>query len=1552
MARMVNGLFRYGRQLRFADQILVALLITGAFWFLAASPVQALMVTGSYTGNGTDNRAITGVKFQPDVVIIKSSDSAQEAVMRTSSMSGDNSKPMGGATALTANLIQSLDADGFTIGNDARINTNGITYYWNAFKVDAGQMKVSSYTGTGVDNRNITGVGFKPDYVIVISAEGKEPVHRSSAMSGDTTLYFKNAAAIANLIQALQTDGFQLGNDDNVNKSGVTYHYIAWKQVAGKMAVGSYAGNNVDNRNISTLTFKPEYMIIKVGGKDNFEAVHRPVTLSGDNTLKFIAAVQVADNIQELRADGFQVGTSDRVNKTGKTYYWVAFAGPYPTISSAANQAFYMGGATAAISPITVTDHALTAQITAANDIRIRIPAGFNMTWDTTDTTAAISGGAASKVSTTVSYEDSGKTLVLNVTTNFSAGDQIIVSGLSFTNFTAPSGNDNLELEVYNDNAVTSYDDKRITVLSGSRMRTGRYTGNGTDNRSITGLGFQPNLVIIKASNNTTEAVIRTSSMSGDLSKPMGAATVLTANLIQSLDADGFTIGTDDRVNESPHEYEWIAFKAGTGELKVDSYSGTGVDNRSITGIGFQPDYVIVMSAEAKEPVHRSSAQAGDTTLFFKAATSAANLIQALETDGFQVGNDDNVNKTGVTYHYVAWKAVIAKTAVGTYAGDSTDDRSIIGLGFEPEYVIIKQTTAIEAVHRPATLSQDNTLKFINQVQAADMIQALETDGFQVGTSDRVNTTGGTYFWVAFAGGELKISSAIDQVFRVGASPTAISTITITEHAFVPTITAAKDIRIRIPAGFNMAWDTSVTTALIGGSAAAKVSTTASYEDSGKTLVLNVETDFQGGDRITISGLSFMGFTAVSAQDNLELEVLNDDTVQATDDKTITITDLSISSASTQEFIVGDAATAISTITITDSTGTPLITAENDIRIRIPSTFYMTWDTSDTTAVIGGGASAKVSTTASYEDSGKTLVLDVTTDFAASDSITISGLSFANFTAASYGDRLEMVVFNDGITTDEDDKWKAIGGAPASGSMLAYGEGTVITPRFRTWDGSTFSAEGSANDTDDTIKWVVLKASPVSVEMILGVYSSATKYLFVQTWNGTSWTSNWSSFLNYDGSKRVFDIAYEKTTGDVVVVFGNNDTNTLCYRKRVGGVWDSADQTISTITPDTELLWVRAKSRPTNNDIFVAGSSNSKTLYALRWDGDTDTWTDGLTTTAGIKDQNREGFDLAFESASGDAFLIWGDAALNVKYREFTTSWQSESTAYSGLTDDVFWLKAAYDPLSTSSNIAIAMLREDTYLEFGAWNGSSWVTRPSAILALQRDNRSIDVAFEYGTGEAVYAFSQSANSTQLARRTWTSAGGFSSVTVETGTTGNIKFVQLKADPTSASMMAVYADANADLFYRYWDGSSFSTLGTALETTISDADKLEPFMFAWKASPPTAIDLLSLTARGENGSVLVSWSTAQEIDNFGFHVYRSESVGGLYTRITDRLIPGLTFSVRGRDYNYVDSNVTRGRLYYYKLEDIDFDGTRTMHGPVCVDWDGDGMPDDWEIKLLD
>jgi hypothetical protein len=111
---------------------------------------------------------------------------------------------------------------------------------------------------------------------------------------------------------------------------------------------------------------------------------------------------------------------------------------------------------------------------------------------------------------------------------------------------------------------------------------------------------------------------------------------------------------------------------------------------------------------------------------------------------------------------------------------------------------------------------------------------------------------------------------------------------------------------------------------------------------------------------------------------------------------------------------------------------------------------------------------------------------------------------------------------------------------------------------------------------------------------------------------------------------------------------------------------------------------------------------------------------------------------------------------------------------------------------------------------------------------------------------------------------------------------------------------------------------------------------------------TAVDLLTFTATGQGEDVKVFWETADETDNLGFHLYRSTSAQGDFNRLTDKVIPAATYMTGSPYYTYMDTAVTRGKLYYYKLEDIDIYGNSTLHGPICVDWDGDGMPDDWEL----
>src|SRR5207237_1029020 len=203
--------------------------------------------------------------------------------------------------------------------------------------------------------------------------------------------------------------------------------------------------------------------------------------------------------------------------------------------------------------------------------------------------------------------------------------------------------------------------------------------------------------------------------------------------------------------------------------------------------------------------------------------------------------------------------------------------------------------------------------------------------------------------------------------------------------------------RIRIPATLTMTWNTGLTAATLTGSAAGKVAPTVSYEDGGKTLVLSVTTNFAGNDQLVVSGLQYMGFTAASAADYLQLVVSGaGGGANASDSRTLQIVAPTMASAADQVFLVGQAPTAISAITITDA-ATPSITATKDIRIRIPATFNMSWNTALTTATLTGSGAGKVAPTVSYEDGGKTLVLNVTADFGGNDQLVVSGLQYMPF---------------------------------------------------------------------------------------------------------------------------------------------------------------------------------------------------------------------------------------------------------------------------------------------------------------------------------------------------------------------------------------------------------------------------------------------------------------------------------------------------------------------------------------------------------------------------
>jgi hypothetical protein len=98
---------------------------------------------------------------------------------------------------------------------------------------------------------------------------------------------------------------------------------------------------------------------------------------------------------------------------------------------------------------------------------------------------------------------------------------------------------------------------------------------------------------------------------------------------------------------------------------------------------------------------------------------------------------------------------------------------------------------------------------------------------------------------------------------------------------------------------------------------------------------------------------------------------------------------------------------------------------------------------------------------------------------------------------------------------------------------------------------------------------------------------------------------------------------------------------------------------------------------------------------------------------------------------------------------------------------------------------------------------------------------------------------------------------------------------------------------------------------------------------------TLVKLTSFEAVPGSNQVILKWVTESEIDNAGFNIYRAESKDGEYVKINSSLIPAEGTATSGATYQYIDENVQNRKTYYYKLKDIDLNGTSTMHGPMSA-----------------
>ena len=278
------------------------------------------------------------------------------------------------------------------------------------------------------------------------------------------------------------------------------------------------------------------------------------------------------------------------------------------------------------------------------------------------------------------------------------------------------------------------------------RVAVVTYTGDGADDR-VVAAGFQPAVAIVQRGAATENITCKTSAMTGNNSHQYLSGVGTTG--IKTLTATGITLGTGTHVNANTVAYRAIFFGADT-ILGVGTYTGTGADDRAITHNATEGNAV------ALTLIMRDQAGSSDWTLRYgflgdNARTMwgtgllAANRIQAATVGStFTVGTDASTNAVaGDTYYWVHLNTAIGNVYSTSYTGDAADNRNIVAAdAFTPLWVQVTHmgSAILRGCHNTDGTDATYTPQLANGT--ADLIQAFNSNGFQIGTSSQVNGAG------------------------------------------------------------------------------------------------------------------------------------------------------------------------------------------------------------------------------------------------------------------------------------------------------------------------------------------------------------------------------------------------------------------------------------------------------------------------------------------------------------------------------------------------------------------------------------------------------------------------------------------------------------------------------------------------------------------------------------------------------------------------------------------------------------------------------------------
>jgi len=325
------------------------------------------------------------------------------------------------------------------------------------------------------------------------------------------------------------------------------------------------------------------------------------------------------------------------------------------------------------------------------------------------------------------------------------------------------------------------------------------YTGTGASN-AITGVGFQPDFTWIKQRDGTYYNVV-VDAVRGATNYVYTNATNAEATdsaFVSSLDADGFTVGTNSNTNNNTSTYVSWNWKAGTTSgltggtitptaysinttsgFGVYAYTGTGATATIAHGLGVAPRCMMFkeLGGTAAWMVYHEDLGNGSALILNTNATKQNGSTYFNDTSPtssvFTVGSNGQVNGSTQTYIAYVFANVKGYSKLGSYTGNGNADGPFVYTGFRPAFVLAKKYSGIDDWglfdSKREGFNPENDVFYPNLAGTEvdnDSIDIL-SNGFKARvTSNWINQAAGTYIYMAFAEFPIVSSNDVPTVAR------------------------------------------------------------------------------------------------------------------------------------------------------------------------------------------------------------------------------------------------------------------------------------------------------------------------------------------------------------------------------------------------------------------------------------------------------------------------------------------------------------------------------------------------------------------------------------------------------------------------------------------------------------------------------------------------------------------------------------------------------------------------------------------------------------------